>query len=677
MTFLFFFFSLASPLFAAADAQLELDRAGALYYKGEHEAALEHYQRAAKLSTDSATGWLNGGVILEEAGQPKKAASWYERAVALSSDAASLNALGWAQWRARDLPAASSTFARALNLEPDHPTLLLGAARVMLDTSRPREALDFLDRAAAAAPLLNLVAYYEGVAYENMRDPDRSIAAYRRAVLADSYFNEGRDFLARAYLRQRSYNEAWAQWARALDAEPHNKRLKGLLQKVQYLLTRSPGDIRRALQRPPPPPLVAEAGAVQDQVPVIRVGIGTNPLGKPRARQNISFKVNAGFEILDAASKTRLLAGNPDETWSVRLKRRKKMSPLLILVDPSGKAALQRKGAVVIHPNPDSKSVISLDETINANLVRGELEIAAWHSTLRLVNIVDLENYTNGVVSMEMPIRSPLEALKAQAVMARSHALYIKKFIRRHAKEGYDVCNEQHCQVYGGVRAESARSRDVVEATRGHVVTYNGKIAYMLYCSNCGGHTQSGNEVTGWGDVPYWKGVPDGSDSAPRSPWELKQWLTSRPKAFCSASDYVHPSHYRWNRVVAFKDLEEKISHKLKTGKLLSLRPLRRSPSGNVNVLLITGSRRKVRINSEMQIRGLLGIGSLRSTLFVMETEYNNDHKPATLVFYGGGWGHGVGLCQSGAMGRAEAGQDYAAIISAYFPGTQLARLVY
>jgi SpoIID/LytB domain protein len=298
---------------------------------------------------------------------------------------------------------------------------------------------------------------------------------------------------------------------------------------------------------------------------------------------------------------------------------------------------------------------------------------------LRLVNIVNLEDYTHGVVSSEMPIKSPLEALKSQAVMARTHALYIKQQTRRHKKEGYDICDGDHCQVYGGVRSESERSREIVDATRGRVVTYRGRMAQVIYSSNCGGFTQSGKDVTGWGDLAYWKGIDDGAALGPRpaSPWDLRQWLWSSPSAFCKPSNDVHPSHFRWTRVVSVRDLEDKLDKKFRIGKLNGLRILRRSSAGNVNAVLLLGSKKRLKLDSETQIRSYLGLGSLRSTLFMFEVEYDEHGRAKTLLFHGGGWGHGVGLCQSGAMGRAEAGQNYEEIIKAYFKGVELSQLHY
>ena len=155
----------------------------------------------------------------------------------------------------------------------------------------------------------------------------------------------------------------------------------------------------------------------------------------------------------------------------------------------------------------------------------------------------------------------------------------------------------------------------------------------------------------------------------------------------------MHPSHSRWARVVAASDLEERVNRKFKIGKLKGLRVLRRAPTGNVESLLVLGSRKNAKLKDEFDIRGLLGVGSLRSTLFVVDTEYRlapagarpkKGKKsaapplvPEAFVFRGGGWGHAVGLCQSGAMGRAEAGQDYETIVKAYFAGVQLSNLDY
>ncbi len=678
---------LAAPL-AAKPATSVADlvaRGNALYFQGQYPEAVAAYAGATRKSSSTWIAWINGAAILEETGQLKEAARWYGRAAALSPDPAILSALGWAQWRGRRYSSASESFQRALKRQPDNASALLGAGRLALDTGQPQSALAYLQKAEQAAPLLTLISFYQGQAYEKLSLDDDAIEAYRKSAAGDSYFVEAREALGRVHLRRRNYNEAWRQFSKVLDAEAHSKRIQRLVDHVLPRLTRRPSQIRPAgLHKPID--YIVESPSGGTAVPLIRVGIGANGLGKARARQSATFRATQDFEIIDSATGKRLARGNAEGSWIARLRRVKNKRQHL-LVDANGKTVSTRSESILVRPVDLAKGVIILDDVpgVGANAItagralRGRLEIALVHGNLRLVNILDLENYTHGVVSAEMPIGSPLEALKVQAVMARTHALYIMKQTRRHKKDGYNLCDGDHCQVYAGVRAESERSRQVVEATRGQVVTYKDRIAQVIYSSNCGGFTQNGRDLTGWGDVPYWIGIADGADlgTRPRSPWELKAWLSSWPQAFCKPSSDVHPSHFRWSRVVRVADLESKLNKKFKLGRLQALRPLRRSPSGNVNVLQIMGQRRKVRLDSEMQIRSLLGLGSLRSTLFIVETEYDAKNRPQAFVFHGGGWGHGVGLCQSGAMGRAEAGQNYEQIIKAYFKAVELSRLKY
>ncbi|MBI5882254.1 MAG: SpoIID/LytB domain-containing protein [Elusimicrobia bacterium] len=438
--------------------------------------------------------------------------------------------------------------------------------------------------------------------------------------------------------------------------------------------------------------------------------------GKPVARAAVSWWVNGPFWVADAATGKNLVRGEPGQPWSARRVVLKKRS--FIEVNGFGQGtAFKSKSPIVVRPDSSSGGVIFLDFDACVDgercalqperRLRGELEIASYPAkrSLKLINRINLEDYTHGVIAMEMPIGSPLESLKAQATLARSHALHIKTVTRRHRKEGYDLCDSQHCQVYGGVGAESARSLEIARATRGRIVTYDGKPGHVIYSSNCGGHTQSGSDLTGWGSLPYWQGVSEravepggraswppsgealagrgqGSSAHPDSPWTLRPWLRSVPPAYCKPSTYVHAAHFRWARVLSFKDLSEKLNRSRRIGRLMALRPGRRSPGGHLNSFKVIGTRGSFTITDEMALRSLLGIGSLRSTLFVLDTEYavvpgGKGLIPTQAVLHGGGWGHGVGMCQSGAMGRAEAGQTFSEIIKAYFQGVELSRLPY
>ena len=662
-------------------------RGDQLYYEGDQKGALADYDKAIKISSTTIEPWLNGAVLLEEMGEGERAIQWYLRAAPLTDDAEVLSALGWAQLRAGRITDARQSFLESLKRRKDDAETVLGQARAELALNRPAEALVLLDRAAVCDPLLTLVPFYKGKAYELLGDHVKEVEAYRQVIAADSYATEARDASGRVHLKLKNFNEAWKQFSKILDVEPRRKGLQALLQKLRPLLTRKTSDLRPRAARSAEPYL--DGSQSQGIIPILRVGIGTNAMGKPTARQFLTFQVNGSFSIVDAKGK-RWSQGTGSRTWQARIKSVKKKL-YMELTGPGGKPQLLRREPLIIRPDARSKGLITLDDIqyaqgsnwtgISDKTLRGDLELSLYPSkrSLKLVNIVDLENYTNGVVSAEMPIRSPLEALKAQAVVARSHALFIKNVTRRHRKEGYDVCDEQHCQVYAGARAESPRSRAVVEGTRGRIVTYKGKVAHVIYSSNCGGHTQSGKDLAGWGDVPYWTGVADAPSGGPDAsgPWQLRRWLTGMPASYCKPSTYVHPAHFRWTRVVPYNDVEEKFARKYKLGRLLLVLPGRRSVSGNINSLIVRGTKKQVKITEETAIRGLLGLGSLRSTMFIFNIEYGPSKKPESIVFHGGGWGHGVGLCQSGAMGRADAGQTYEEIIRGYFKGTELGQLAY
>ena len=137
---------------------------------------------------------------------------------------------------------------------------------------------------------------------------------------------------------------------------------------------------------------------------------------------------------------------------------------------------------------------------------------------LTVINELGLEDYINGILSKEVNPDWPLESLKAQAVISRT---YVLKNLRKHEKQGFDVCTETHCQVYGGVESEDKRTSAAVAATRAEVLVYKGELAQSLFHASCGGHTENPNCVWTWeSDAPeYLKGVKD--DFCADSPHQL------------------------------------------------------------------------------------------------------------------------------------------------------------
>ena len=689
----------ASASFDAAPEPLAA-RARAAYFSQDPLKTAEAFEAAVKASSSDWRVWADGAIVWAEAGKPLKAVEWTRRGAALTDRPEARASLGWALLRAGEAEAADAEFAKALAGDPGNAWALLGAGRAKLALDRASEAVALIRRAGEAAPGQSLADYYLGQACEKTGDEECAAEAYRRAVGQDSFFHEGRGILARSYLRLKRPREAWRQLQRLIEADPGSRMARAMLDRVRPLVTGEepppPAPSPAAVVPPSAPPATEAWGG---RLPAVRVGVSSTALGKPRPRRSATFRGNSPWKAYETKGGRMLLSAEAGETWTARIVvtgKGKKRRSSLILQGPSKRVAAVRGDAVRVVPDdPASSSLTLVDDDKGGRSFRGELEfaLAGGRRTIRVVNTLGLEDYTHGVVSAEMPVKAPLEALKAQAVTARTHALYILSVTRRHRKEGYDLCDEQHCQVYGGLRAETPKTRAVVEATRGRVALYDGRPAHVIYSSHCGGHTQSGTDI-GWGRVPYWDRVADSASGAqpPDSPLALRLRLSRWPEGFCRPSGFVHAAHARWTRAIPAKELGEKLDRKLRTGALMGLRVVSRSPSGHVRALLVTGAKRTRTLRDEMEIRSLLGVGSLRSTLFVVDTEYRKvQPKPAkkggkapppalvpeTFVFRGGGWGHGVGMCQSGAMGRAEAGQDHAEIIASYFPGVLVGSLGY
>lgn len=247
----------------------------------------------------------------------------------------------------------------------------------------------------------------------------------------------------------------------------------------------------------------------------------------------------------------------------------------------------------------------------------------------RAINIVDVEDYLLSVVPSEMPASWPLEALKAQAVSARSYAL---SNLGKHASEGYDLKDTIEDQVYTGIGAENDATNEAVASTDGIVLKHNGRICTAFFHSASGGSTEVADVV--WGrSVPYLKAVPDYDDESPHSSWTRRFSVEAVEKA------------------LKLDSLANDI------GALLSITLLRNSQSQRVQEVLLTGSS-GTRITSGERLRRLF---KLPSTIF------NVGCEPGNYVIAGRGFGHGLGLSQWGAKSLAQQGYNAAQILAYYY----------
>lgn len=298
---------------------------------------------------------------------------------------------------------------------------------------------------------------------------------------------------------------------------------------------------------------------------------------------------------------------------------------------------------------------------------QGELEIRNnADGTQTAINTIDLEDYLCSVISSEMNANSPMELLKAHAVISRSWAM---RAIEKPNHEGYHVCGDDHCQRYEGLRRMNERAVEAVNATRGQVLMYGEEICDCRYYKCCGGKTEIWRTCWEDIDVPYIQSVRcDYCDPKRKS-------LVPYTSVLCtSLNDYDQETKdfHDWKVRYTADELGQIIREKsgIDFGDIVDLIPLHRGASGRIDSLQIVGTKHTEIIGKELKIRQWLSRSCLYSSWF----EVKKSHQPSAISFVlsGHGWGHGAGLCQIGAAVMASEGQKYEEILSYYYPNTQL-----
>jgi stage II sporulation protein D len=301
---------------------------------------------------------------------------------------------------------------------------------------------------------------------------------------------------------------------------------------------------------------------------------------------------------------------------------------------------------------------------LNGKRYRGILEInfSSQDTTALALNLVYIEDYLKGVLPAEIGNWSEkeLEALKAQAIAARTYAL---NSLGNSNEEGYDLESTVSDQVYTDADNEDQLANLAIKKTQGMVLSYAGKLIKAHYHANCGGWTESIDEV--------WNILPE------------PYLLSSGDDGFCSWA-----KNATWQESWSREELELIVSTYLKTyqevpqegiGKLLDLQVQKRSPSGRVSLLELRTDKGIFRLEKD-NIRWVLRREKiphsiLPSTFFEIELIRDADGELQKIIFRGYGNGHGVGMCQTGALGRARVGYTYRAILSYYYRGAKIAKI--
>jgi len=333
-------------------------------------------------------------------------------------------------------------------------------------------------------------------------------------------------------------------------------------------------------------------------------------------------------------------------------------------------------------------------------------------STLTVINEIALEDYLTSVISSEMSATAPMALLEAHAIMSRSWLVAMLEGRRspfpayslpssenehivwygREEHRNFDVCADDHCQRYQGLtRSIPDRTAAAVNATRGVFLVYGDAVCDARYYKCCGGRTETFENT--WEEIPhpYLSSIADAAIDHPPvlDEGSAKRWLLSSPEAFCNTRDekllaQILPSFdqetkdfFRWQVAYDQEELGEILKEKsgIDFGLVLDLIPLERGTSGRIIRLKIVGTKTSIVVGKELEIRRWLSRSHLYSSAFVVEAQRDPSGTDCRFVLHGGGWGHGVGLCQIGAAVMASKGIPAEDILRHYFRGAALKKL--
>ena len=269
---------------------------------------------------------------------------------------------------------------------------------------------------------------------------------------------------------------------------------------------------------------------------------------------------------------------------------------------------------------------------------RGRTHIIPHKGGITAINYVNFAEYLYSVIGAEMNGNWPQEALKAQAVAARSYAL---KKRQENSNNFYDLGNDQSWQVYQGIKTESPGTYAAVDATQGQVLTYNGQIILALFHSSSGGHTENVEDV--WSNpLPYLRAVPDFDQDAPV---------------------------YEWTESFSQAELKQRI---LGVGNIISMTPQTTTPYGSLITIKVLGDA-GVKTLKSTDVTAALDLKSTRFTISAKKT--GGKQIPTSFQITGKGFGHAVGMSQWGAYNLARNGYSYHHILLYYYQGTTLTRI--
>lgn len=538
----------------------------------------------------------------------------------------------------------------------------------LAELGRSKDAIFSLSSSLDKEPFNPVANFKLGELYQEAGDYEKALQYYKKAAAQEPNMTAVYYPLSQVYMVLEQFQSAYRLLLNAKNSYPWNREIEATLQQ---LLKEHPELIEQQKiesqkrRRVAVAPQVVPIMEGRDKIMEVRIGL---------AEKIRKFYLKTGDKYR-LTTRSKCFRGEGQSVLCIV-----RNAGRIEIRDSRDQLLLAEKGNVVLaYDNPAATTVLFDVEygqgTFWAGrqdrIYRGYFNFLSKSEGITIVNRINMEEYLYGVVPAEMEASWPQAALEAQAVAARTYAV---ANLKRFESRGFDLLATVASQVYNGVTAEKPTTNAAVDATRGRILVYDGKPISAFYTGNNGGYSNNCRDIWGF-DLPYLQAVPDKSlafSPETLTPYKLAEWLTSRPRTYSSHPQYSGRSSYRWTLWVSRVDIENRLKLGESLGRILSVTVTGRSDNGLVTKVSIKGTGGEHTITRD-KIRTRLG--GLRSNMFIVEPKMGRDGLPDYFIFYGGGWGHGVGMCQSGAAGMAADGYKCEDILKHYYQGVKIEKI--
>ncbi len=637
----------------------------ASYYQGDYQGSIQKYREILQSDPENGQARLNLIQLLKETGKYQEAIS---ELTYIAAKYPLESAYRIALMEAAYLGGQPDLVLKFTGESESDPEALFWLGLAFRDLNNYDEAESSLKKSLDKQSFNPIAHYFLGQVSFQKGQFEQAESSFKKAASQDHNLTICFYPLIQSYLAQEKYQSAYDLLLKAESALPWNQVIAAELKNFNTTRPEFAAKQRDAVterRKISTPPTVKAIKEGRETIPEVRIGL----MEKIR---ELHLKTGGDFWIAERNGNTRI-TGKANTVLLVR-----QNSATIEVCAEDGKVLISSSKSLLLSYQEPEATTILFDAQHGQGYFwagrqdrafRGSLEFKRFDQGITVVNLVNVEEYLYAVVPSEVPSSWPKAILEAQAIAART---YTFANLGRFEARGFDLLPTVASQVYNGVQSETGSVREAVDSTGGLILTYQSKPIGAFYYDNCGGYTESSQSVWGF-PSPYLQAVPDKllpPRNDPLAPAELYTWLKDRPEAHSNHPKYSARSAYRWSHWISREEIETRLKLAPNIGSILSLSVIERSSSGRAAQVLIKGTK------GEKLLKGdsIRSIGGLRSNLFVVQPKLGADGLPEYFAFTGGGWGHGVGMAQSGAAGMAAAGYSYSDILAHYYPGAELTK---